>query len=136
MSKRTRGTRRTANRPASTRPTTTRAAGSRSASGRPSGAATARRASAGPEGDHSVTEVTAYRAEEGPPNPLVPGPSTARTASTRSGARPSALLASKAALEYVYVAQDVRRIVVVVAALFAIMFLLWILIVVTRVIPI
>ena len=52
----------------------------------------------------------------------------------RSRARASSLLAAKAATEYVYVAQDVRRIVVVAALLFAIMFALWILIVVAKVI--
>jgi hypothetical protein len=58
-----------------------------------------------------------------------------RAAAPRSRARPSSLLAAKAATEYVYVAQDVRRIVVVGALLFGIMFALWVLIVVLRVIP-
>jgi hypothetical protein len=57
-----------------------------------------------------------------------------RAAPARSRARPSSLLAAKAATEYVYVAQDVRRIVVVGGALFAVMLLLWVLIVVAKVI--
>jgi hypothetical protein len=58
-----------------------------------------------------------------------------RAAAPRGRARPSSLLAAKAATEYVYVAQDVRRIVLVAGLLFGIMFALWILIVVTKVIP-
>ena len=45
------------------------------------------------------------------------------------------MLAAKAATEYVYVAQDMRRIAVVAALLFGILFALWLLIVVMRVIP-
>lgn len=45
------------------------------------------------------------------------------------------LLAAKAATEYVYVAQDMRRIAIVAAVLFGVLFLLWLLIVVMRVIP-
>ena len=48
--------------------------------------------------------------------------------------RTSSLLAAKAATEYVYVAQDVRRIVAVGALLFGIMLVLWVLIVVAKVI--
>jgi hypothetical protein len=57
-----------------------------------------------------------------------------RAAPPRSRARPSSLLAAKAATEYLYVAQDVRRILMVGGALFAIMLLLWVLIVVAKVI--
>jgi len=49
--------------------------------------------------------------------------------------KPGSLLAAKAATEYVYVAQDLRRIVIVAALLFGILFALWLLIVVMRVIP-
>jgi hypothetical protein len=59
-----------------------------------------------------------------------------RAAPPRSRARPSSLLAAKAATEYVYVAQDVRRIVAVGGALFAIMLVLWVLIVVAKVIQV
>jgi hypothetical protein len=45
------------------------------------------------------------------------------------------LLAAKAATEYVYVAQDMRRILLVAAALFGILVAAWLVIVVLRVIP-
>jgi hypothetical protein len=54
----------------------------------------------------------------------------------RLSGRPSAALAARAATEYVYVAQDVRRIALVAALLFGILFALWILVVVARVIPV
>jgi hypothetical protein len=50
--------------------------------------------------------------------------------------KPGSLLAAKAATEYVYVAQDMRRIALVAALLFGILFALWLLIVVLQVIPI
>lgn len=45
------------------------------------------------------------------------------------------LLAARAATEYVYVSQDIRRIILVTGGLFVIMFALWVLIVLMRVIP-
>ena len=59
---------------------------------------------------------------------------TARSVPGRSRTKPGSLLAARAANEYVYVIQDVRRIVVVAAGLFAVMLVLWLLIVVARVI--
>ena len=61
----------------------------------------------------------------------------AQTVPTRPGRgpRPGSLLAVRAATEYVYVAQDMRRILLVAAALFGSLFVLWILIVVMQVIP-
>jgi len=61
----------------------------------------------------------------------------AQTVPTRPGTRTKAgsLLAARAATEYVYVAQDMRRILLVAAALFGSLFVLWILIVVMKVIP-
>jgi Flp pilus assembly protein TadB len=61
----------------------------------------------------------------------------AQTVPARPGTRtkPGSLLAVRAASEYVYVAQDMRRILVVAGALFATMFILWALLVVMRVIP-
>ena len=44
--------------------------------------------------------------------------------------KPNSLLAAKAATEYVYVGQDLRRIAIVGASLFGILLLLWILLVV------
>jgi uncharacterized membrane protein len=72
--------------------------------------------------------------EEGDREVAVERPAT--SVAPRSRARPSSLLATKAATEYVYVAQDVRRIVAVALALFAVMFALWILIVVAKVIAV
>jgi hypothetical protein len=60
----------------------------------------------------------------------------ARSTPARQRAAPSGLLAARAAQEYVYVAQDVRRIVAVVLALLGVMIVLWLLIVVARVVPI
>jgi hypothetical protein len=45
------------------------------------------------------------------------------------------LLAERAATEYVYVSQDIRRIVVVAGGLVLVLFALWLLIVVMKVIP-
>ena len=60
----------------------------------------------------------------------------ARTPSrTHHRIKPGSLLAARAATEYVYVAQDFRRIVLVAGGLIAVLFVLWALIVVARVIP-
>lgn len=61
----------------------------------------------------------------------------AKTVPGRPGVRtkPGSLLAARAANEYVYVAQDMRRILLVAAALFGTLIVLWLLIVVFRVIP-
>ena len=61
----------------------------------------------------------------------------AQTVPTRPGVRtkPGSLLAAKAATEYVYVAQDMRRILVVAGAMFGTLIILWMLLVVFRVIP-
>ena len=75
-------------------------------------------------------DLVAEGAEDSPDLPA----RAARMAPTRSRARPSSPLAAKAATEYVYVAQDVRRIVMVGGALFATLLLLWVLIVVAKVI--
>ena len=59
---------------------------------------------------------------------------------TRSGTRvhhkikAGSILAGRAATEYVYVAQDIRKIVLVATSLIAVMFVLWFLIVVAKVI--
>ena len=60
----------------------------------------------------------------------------ARSTPARARARTSSLLATKAATEYVYVAQDLRRILGVAVLLLGTMLLLWLLIVVLRVIPV
>ncbi len=63
--------------------------------------------------------------------------SVERTTGTRSATRtkPGSLLAAKAASEYVYVAQDMRRILLVAGALFATLIILWLALVVFKVIP-
>jgi hypothetical protein len=48
----------------------------------------------------------------------------------------SSLLAAKAAVEYVYVLEDIRRIVLVAGTLLAVLFVLWLVIVPLRLIPI
>ena len=60
-----------------------------------------------------------------------------KTVPTRPGVRtkPGSLLAARAATEYVYVAQDMRRILLVAAALFGTLIILWLLIVQLRIIP-
>jgi hypothetical protein len=60
----------------------------------------------------------------------------AKSTPARSRQRPGNLLAARAATEYVYVAQDMRRILVVAGALFATAIVLWLLLVVFRVIPV
>jgi hypothetical protein len=61
----------------------------------------------------------------------------ARNVPARAGVRtkPGSLLAARAATEYVYVAMDMRRILIVAAALFGTLIVLWLLIVVMKVIP-
>ena len=60
----------------------------------------------------------------------------ARAASVRHRtAKPGSMLAAKAATEYVYVAQDMRRILFVAAALFGVLIVSWVLIVLLRVVP-
>ena len=131
MSKRTRGSRRPQQRRAPSRPATRAARGT---APRATAAAAVERApselEAAPELAEELVDDDAPAARE----------QVARIAATpaapRSRARPSGVLAAKAASEYVYVVQDVRRIVLVAAGLFGTMFLLWILIVVLRVIPV
>ena len=53
----------------------------------------------------------------------------------RHRVKAGSLLATRAATEYVYVAKDLRRILLVAALLSTIMFTLWVLLVVMRVVP-
>jgi len=59
----------------------------------------------------------------------------ARTIHHRARAKPGSVLAQRAATEYVYVAQDLRRIAVVAATLIGILVVLWIVLVVMGVSP-
>ena len=73
---------------------------------------------------------------EAEPDVAIEEPAAAVPSRPRPRGRPGSTLATRAATEYLYVAQDVRRIVVVAVILFGLMLLLWVLIVVLRVIPI
>jgi hypothetical protein len=60
----------------------------------------------------------------------------ARTPSrTHHRIKPGSVVAARAATEYVYVAQDMRRILFVSGGLIALLFVLWALVVVLRVVP-
>ncbi len=59
--------------------------------------------------------------------------SVARGASARARAKPGSLLAARAATEYVYVSQDLRKIGIVAAILFGVLIVLWLVLVVLRV---
>jgi hypothetical protein len=59
----------------------------------------------------------------------------ARATQPRHRTKPGSLLAARAATEYVYVAQDMRRILAVAGLLFGVLILLWLVVVVLKVIP-
>lgn len=123
MSKRVRGPVRAARRPG-TRPPTERSV-------------TARRAlPARPSQLEAAEEIAEDIVEDRPTAAASELERVARTASrTHHRIKPGSLLAARAATEYVYVAQDFRRIVLVAGGLIAVLFVLWALIVVARVIP-
>jgi len=123
VSKRTRGPARTHRRPG-TRPPTDRPASAR------------RPASESEVSQLEAAEVIAEDVVEH--QPAAAASELERAArSTHRGQRvkPGSVLAARAATEYVYVAQDMRRIVIVAGLLFAVMIVLWLLIVVLKVIP-
>lgn len=60
---------------------------------------------------------------------------TARTVRPHQRVKAGSLLAARAATEYVYVAKDMRRILVVAALLTGVMLVLWLLLVVMKVVP-
>lgn len=60
---------------------------------------------------------------------------TARTVRSHQRVKPGSLLAARAATEYVYVAKDMRRILVVATVLVSVMLVLWLLLVVLKVVP-
>jgi hypothetical protein len=67
--------------------------------------------------------------------PVTAGRRAAQSAHIRPRAKPGSVLAARAANEYVYVAQDIRRIVVVAGLLFGAMIGAWLLLVVLKVVP-
>ncbi|MDQ3448808.1 MAG: hypothetical protein M3432_06485 [Chloroflexota bacterium] len=127
MSKRTRG--RPVHRRPGTRPTSARPAGTRSALPEPRPLDTVDEAIAAAD---SATHVTSRRALVTAGATAVP---PARTTHHRARAKPGSVLAQRAATEYVYVAQDLRRIALVAATLIGILLLLWIVLVVMGVSP-
>lgn len=73
-----------------------------------------------------VTDSTLSLRTDAPADPAA----IARSMPGRMKVKPNSLLAAKAATEYVYVGQDLRRIAVVGASLFGVLLLLWVLLVV------
>ncbi|MEO7118692.1 MAG: hypothetical protein ABIZ34_06955 [Candidatus Limnocylindrales bacterium] len=61
---------------------------------------------------------------------MTDAPASIRSAHLRTRAKPGSLLAARAATEYVYVAQDLRKIAIVASALFGVLVVLWIVLVV------
>jgi hypothetical protein len=123
MSKRTRGARRGQHR--SRRPP--------GAARRPTGLSPAGRP---PSQLEVATEIAEDLVEEQPQRGAEKLLAVADSTPERRRERATSLLAAKAAAEYVYVIEDVRRIVLVAGMLFAVMFLFWVLIVALRIIPI
>lgn len=123
MSKRSRSARPTAHRRPGTRPTTTRPARAR-----PSATAPSQLEAAPVIAEDLVEDRPAEAARE------LDRANRASYQRHRT-AKPGSLLAAKAATEYVYVAQDLRRILLVAAALFGLLLVGWVLIVLLRVVP-
>lgn len=123
MSKRTRGSARTPHRRPGTRPATIR---TRQRTDLERAPEIAERMLATEEPtNEAATHVPAPAAERRTPA-VVHG---------RTRVKPGSLLAARAANEYVYVAQDLKRILLLGGVLFAALVALWLLIVVLRVIP-
>lgn len=125
MSKRVRGTVRTHRRPGA-RPPSERSAAPR------------RSASPLPESQLEIAEIVAEDIVEEHPAEAsheLERAAARSTARTHHKIKAGSLLAARAATEYVYVAQDLRRILLVSGGLIASLFILWLLIVVFRVIP-
>lgn len=133
MAKRTRGTGRTNQGRIAGRPA---AAPGRPAAARPSRAAAPSTPRGGPSQLEAAVEIADDVAADRPAAAGRELERTARSTPARARTRPGNLLAAKAATEYLYVSQDIRRIVLVSAALFAVMLALWVLIVVLRVITV
>ena len=87
-----------------------------------------------PTSQLDVAEDLASEVADEEPVASLDNPRAAVIERTRPRVRPTGVLAEQAATEYLYVAKDLRRIVVVAAVLFAIMLALWVLIIVAGVI--
>jgi hypothetical protein len=125
VSKRTRGSARTQHHRPGTRP----------ASGRSPAARQRETAVAPPSQLEAAPVIAEDIAEERPAAARAELERVARATGPRHRIKAGSLLAARAATEYLYVAKDMRRIVVVAALLFGTLLLLWALIVVMRVLP-
>ncbi len=124
MSKRSRGPARpTAHRRPGTRPATARPARTRSTSTAPS-----QLEAAAVIAEDVIDDRPAEAARE-------LDMATRATYQRHRGAKPGSLLAAKAATEYVYVAQDMRRILLVAGVLFGVLIVGWVAIVLLHVVP-
>ena len=79
-------------------------------------------------------EAAEFIVEDRPASAAAVLESTARN-HPRHRVKAGSLLATRAATEYVYVAKDMRRILLVASLLVAVMLVLWLLLVVMRVVP-
>jgi hypothetical protein len=103
---------------------------------RPGARPTSERSTRRPPSQLEAAEVIAEDViEERPAAAAAELETVARSTPMRARMRPGSLLAAKAATEYVYVAQDMRRILFVAAILFGALIILWMALVVMRVIP-
>lgn len=127
MSKRTRGA---ATRTAQRRP------GQRPAGNRPPPARVVGPTSRPPSQLLPAEEIAEDLVEGRPDRAAAELRSVAQSTPSRARTKTSGLLAAKAATEYVYVAQDLRRILMVATLVFGIMLLLWILLEVVRIVRI
>jgi hypothetical protein len=82
----------------------------------------------------AAEDAAEFVVEERPAEAAAVIESTAR-AHPRHRVKAGSLLAARAATEYVYVAKDMRRILLVASLLIAVMLVLWLLLVVMRVVP-
>lgn len=122
MAKRSRGPARPAHRRPGTRPPTTRSA----KPGRPIRAASQLEV---------AEEIAEEIVEEHPAAIVERDPERIARTSARQRIKAGSVLAAKAATEYVYVAQDLRRIVILSAIMFAVLAVLWVVFVLLRLIP-
>jgi len=126
MAKRTRGSARPAHRKPGARP-----AGTRSQP-RPASPS----APAPPADQQGATEtLAAATAADVATEPGTPAAPARSTGHVRPRAKPGSILAARSATEYAYVAQDLKRIAILTASLFAILFGLWLIVVVWKLIP-
>jgi hypothetical protein len=128
VSKRTRGSTRTQHHRPGTRPATARSTSSRERPLRSSTVESTSQLEAAPA-------IAEDLVEDRPEEARAELERVARATGPRHRVKAGSLLAARAATEYVYVSQDMRRILFVSAILFGTLIVLWLLIVVMRVLP-